>query len=110
MTLNEALNKGRKDRVVILHSNVRTFKRNPVITCTDGYSISIQCGVSMYCNPREDILDVEGYTEFELGFPNQLDSLLTDYAEEGDTTQTIFTYVPRQVVEDLIAKHGGIEE
>ena len=44
----------------------------------------------------------------ELGFPSELDPILDEYAEEPDTCDTVFGYVPIAIVNELISKHGGI--
>lgn len=76
------------------------------IKCTDGFSISVQASEYHYCEPREN--KAWPYSEVELGFPNQLDSLIANYAEDPDTTETVYGYVPIDIVNELIAKHGGI--
>lgn len=76
------------------------------VTCADGFSVSIQADAAKYCMPREN----NGpYTDVELGFPSNADGLITDYAEDpSNPTKTVYPYVPVQVVEQLIAKHGGL--
>jgi hypothetical protein len=108
--LNHTLNKGRNKRFITCNKRFMTYgnftivKPNPRIICNDGYEISIQCSEHTYCNPQESILDVSKYSSFELGYPNQYDSLLDAY-EDGD----VFPYTPRYVVINLILKHGGIK-
>ena len=110
LTLNEFLNTGRADRLIDLGS-VQMYKPNPRLYCKDGYSVSIQCSYYNYCEPRENLADCSLYTSFELGFPDTSDELLDEYAEDdGELLDTVYPYVPREVVEALIAKHGGIEE
>lgn len=47
----------------------------------------------------------------ELGFPNEIDSLITKYAEDTNAQMdTIYAYVPIDVVNELIDKHDGIDE
>lgn len=84
-----------------------TFQeKRPYAECSDGYRISIQASKNHYCSPREDGLTK--YTEVELGYPNREDELINDYAEDDDYTQTVYGYVPVDVVDALIKKHGGI--
>lgn len=79
------------------------------VVCNDGFSISVQCGYHAYSTPRKNFADPKHYTAFELGFPNQADDLITEYAEEPDKpTKTVYPYVSRKIVEKLISKHGGI--
>ena len=44
-------------------------KTNPVITCKDGFTISVQARDSAYCLPREDYPDTP-YTHVECGYPS----------------------------------------
>ncbi len=90
------------------------------ITCTDGFSVSVLAGAGCYCTPRPDYWPFEGgiareysgpYSEVEVGFPSEppapWDSWET-YAEEPDRpTETVYSYVPVQLVRDLIEAHGG---
>ena len=81
----------------------------PRIWCKDGFSISVQGGTEFhYCSPR---LHCNQYIEIELGFPSAADPLLEDYAEDpSDPTGTVYGYVPIEVVESLVEKHGGMIE
>lgn len=75
--------------------------------CKDGYSISIQANRYTYCTPRRD--EAWPYESVELGFPNMEDELISEYADgPGDLTKTIYAYVPIDLVNELIEKHGGI--
>ena len=73
--------------------------------------MSVQASRSHYCLPRRD--NAEYYEEVEVGYPNQEDELLTPYAElyeDFGPTDTIYPYVPVDVVAKVILKHGGILE
>ena len=76
------------------------------VVCADGYCISIQASEYHYCTPRTN--DAEGYGACELGFPNQPDELINEYAEDSDYTSTVYAYVPAKVIQALLDKHGGI--
>lgn len=79
----------------------------PYIHCPDGYVVSVQASENHYCEPR--INHAESYEKVELGFPNQKDDLIMDYAEDPDNpTETVYGFVPIELVEKLIQKHGGI--
>lgn len=78
----------------------------PRITCSDGFSISIQASRHHYCLPREDMQS--GYTHIECGYPNKYEELLDKYAEDPGTTSTVFPYVPVSLVDEVIEKHGGL--
>ena len=76
------------------------------IICEDGYCISVQGSSFHYCNPRIDNADL--YSKLELGFPNKEDELINDYAEDSDYCHTVYGYVPVEIVDKLMKKHGGI--
>ena len=79
------------------------------VVCADGYKVSIQASEYHYCIPR--INDAEEYGACELGFPNQPDELINEYAEyaeESEYTNTVYAYVPAKVIQALLEKHGGI--
>lgn len=82
-------------------------EKRPALVCKDGFTISVQANEYCYCHPRKFNLDE--YEEVELGFPNMADDLILDYAEDPeDPTETVYGYVPIELVEELVAKHGGI--
>jgi len=82
-------------------------KLNKTIVCADGFSMSVQAGTGNYCKPRQSGAD--RYTAVEVGFPSHEEPLLLEYAAEPNhPTETIYAYVPVQVVTDVIAKHGGM--
>ena len=69
----------------------------------------VQAHVGAYCSPR--INNAEKYTHVEIGFPSQKEELLMDWCEEANNpTETVYGYVPVQVVNTVLAKHGGIVE
>lgn len=76
------------------------------VLCRDGFHISIQANDYTYCEPREN--KAWPYSEVELGFTSELDNLIDIYAEDPDTTETVYGYVPIKVVNKLIKKHRGI--
>lgn len=79
----------------------------PLVHCKDGFTISVQASRHHYCTPRIDGADK--YDAVELGFPSNEDSLITEYAEDPDTpTDSVYGYVPVEIVNKLIEKHGGI--
>ena len=79
----------------------------PAMECVDGFTISVQASDVHYCSPR--INGADQYENVELGFPNMEESLIADYAEDSDDlTHTVYGYVPIEVVNKLIEKHGGI--
>lgn len=79
----------------------------PRLYCNDGYSISVQASEFHYCSPR--LNGLQEYKNVELGYPSAEDELINEYAEGMDYTDTVYGYVPIEVVEKLIEKHGGIK-
>ena len=81
--------------------------RFEMVTCADGFSVSIQAGRSNYCEPRTDTS--HAYESVELGYPNRPCIFIKDYAEDPrDLTDTVYGYVPAHIVRKMIAAHGGI--
>lgn len=87
--------------VILRHDPQSEFLTVPPARMADGFEISIQANRFAYCWPRVDICD--SYSSFELGFASGTDDLIEEY-REGD----IFAWVPADVVEKLVEKHGGI--
>lgn len=83
------------------------MKQNQRIECADGFSMSVQASMVNYCSPRVD--NAEKYTEVEIGFPNDYESLIADYAEDKKAyTNTVYGYVPANIVTLVCVKHGGV--
>ena len=77
--------------------------------CADGFEMSVQAHQSAYCSPRID--NAEKYTSVEIGFPSEKEPVLIDFADEPSRpTETVYGYVPVQIVTLVLAKHGGIVE
>jgi hypothetical protein len=84
-------------------------KRNSLIVCADGFSMSVQAHEGSYCTPRVNNADF--YTEAEVGFPSEREPMLMEYCESPNKpTDTVYGWVPRQVIINVIAKHGGMVE
>ena len=83
--------------------------RNKRVICADGFEMSIQAHFGAYCSPRID--NAEKYTSVEIGFPSEREPMLIDFADEPSyPTETVYGYVPVQIVTNVIAKQGGIVE
>ena len=80
----------------------------PRVEFNDGFSVSIQCSEYHYSTPRGDV-DADLYTRYELGYPSELDSILDGLGEDDGTKETVFPYIEKSIVENLILKHGGIK-
>ena len=79
------------------------------VTCADGFEVSVQASPYHYCTPKATV-PYDQYSEMEVGYPNQEEELLTPYAEDPEElTQTVYPYVPAHVIEQVIAKHGGVK-
>jgi hypothetical protein len=81
-------------------------EKNAAVECADGFRMSVQAHEGAYCSPRDD---TGPYTEVEVGFPSDREDLLMEYAETpSEPTNTVYCWVPRQIVLMVIAKHGGM--
>lgn len=84
------------------------FQLVPAMVCADGFSMSVQAGEGHYCSPR--INDHPAYYAFEIGYPSAPEPLLMEYAETPETpTDTVYGYVPTDVIDAVIAAHGGLK-
>jgi hypothetical protein len=80
----------------------------PVITCADGFRLSVQASEYHYCTPRDN----DGpWLSMEVGFPSERPEpweTWGQYAEEpNEPTQTVYGRVPVDVIDALIESHGG---
>lgn len=95
-----------KVKLIVGHNYQEVRKR---VYCNDGFNVSIQASTTCRCTPKESLED-GNYSEVELGFPSEVDDLITPYAEDtDDLTGTVYNYVPIEIVDKLIKKHGGIQ-
>lgn len=79
----------------------------PFHICPDGLRVSIQASRTHYCTPRNN----DGpYTHVELGYPNQTPpDYILEYAENDKTPcQTVYSYVPIELVDKWLQEHGGL--
>ena len=105
MKINEFIQKYRKVKKLVPGM---TSSHTPHVICKDGFKMSVQAGQSLYSEPR-DVAD--SYEEAEVGFPSTEESLLTSYAENEDNLcGTVYGYVPCSIIDEVIEKHGGINE
>ncbi len=78
----------------------------PRIRCADGFSMSVQCSAGAYCSPR--VHNASHYYRVEVGYPSERVEALMEYAEDSEfPTQTVYGYVPVEIVERIVAEHGG---
>jgi len=77
------------------------------IKCADGFTMSVQASIGHYCSPRMTGLGF--YDAYEVGYPSEEEPLLVPHAEDTSRpTETVYGWVPVQVIVDVIAKHGGV--
>jgi len=82
---------------------------NKRVVCVDGFSMSVQANYGAYCEPRED--GAAEYSEVEVGFPSAVEPDLMNWVEDVDRpTETVYAYVPSNIVRSVIEKHGGMVE
>ena len=78
---------------------------NKAIHCNDGFSMSVQASAHHRCKPRTNW---GPYTEMEVAFPSTKEPLLLEFCDDPSWTPDVFTNVPVEVINQIIAKHGGI--
>jgi len=84
------------------------MKKYEALVCNDGFMVSIQASRTNYCEPRDD---AGPYTSVELGFPSMVEPKLMPWAEDpSQPTNTVYGWVPSDVVLEIINDHGGWKE
>ena len=84
----------------------------PYVVCADGFGVSIQASDCHYCTPRisQSSNGFIPYKNVKIGFPSVADDDLMDYIECcGDPCESVYAYVPVEVVDKVLEKHGGID-
>ena len=77
------------------------------VVCADGFTMSVQASAYNYCQPQEPAAD--RYETVEVGFPTAKEPMLMPYAETPENpTDTVYAYVPVELVTNVIVKHGGM--
>ena len=96
-----------------LMKHIMTSSKLPQIVCTDGFTMSVQVGYSLYSTPKKV---AKRYSNVEIGYPSEHEPLIEEYAEcftfeelDIDFTDTIYPYVPVKIVDKVLKKHGGID-
>lgn len=88
----------------------RRFHVRKRIYCKDGFNLSVQANEGAYCAPRRMIKgNKETYYEAEIGYPSEVEPLIIEFAEEPVYTKTVYPYVPTNIIEQVLEKHGGID-
>ena len=116
MKINEFIKNNLKVKVLSddpLMKHMLTSTRLPQIVCSDGFSMSVQVGSSLYSTPKKV---AKRYSAVEIGFPSEDEPLIEKYAEsyydpdvDFKYTETVYPYVPVRVVDKVLKKHGGID-
>ena len=89
----------------LFHGGLLTVR--PHIFCEDGFKMSVRAGCGLHSTPRKN-LESGDYTACEVGFPSCEEELLMQYAEDPtEPTESVYAYVPVEVIEQVIEKHGG---
>lgn len=80
----------------------------PKIICVDGFKISVQASGYHSCEPKQN--NAKKYYLVECGFPSEKCEELAPYIEDPMyPTETVYSYVPVEVVENIVNSHGGIK-
>ena len=82
----------------------------PRIECADGLNFSAQGHCGAYSAPRDDFAD--SYDSVEIGFPSERVEEFMPYIDGGpdsDPLESVYGWVPTEIVEAVIAKHGGLK-
>ena len=116
MKINEFIKNNLKVKVLNedpLMKHIMTSSRLPHIVCTDGFTMSVQVGYSLYSTPKKV---AKRYSNVEIGYPSEHEPLIEEYAEcytfeelDIDFTDTVYPYVPVKIVDKVLKKHGGID-
>lgn len=101
MTINEFLQRFRR----VKHGMNVT---RPRVLCADGFTVSVQAGYGLYSTPN---CDADAYTHVELGYPSRKEKALLEYGENSRwPTDTVYAYVPVELVDKVLDAHGGITD
>ena len=100
--VNKYLNEQKENRTKFEKSVI------PTMRCKDGFTMSVQASEGHYCSPRSD--DAL-WGAVEVGFPSEKEDSLLVYVENKDKpTNTVYGWVPVEIVEKIISKHGGLSK
>ncbi len=84
---------------------ITSMKLSKKMTMKDGFTMSVQASAGHYCSPKYN----DGpWESVEVGFTSSWQKLLKPYAEGRPYTQTVYGWVPVEIVEAIIKKHGGL--
>lgn len=79
----------------------------PRIHCADGFNLSVQASETHYSSPREN--GAYPYHLVEVGYPSGEIPEIMEWCEDpAKPTDTVYGYVPTNIVNEVIHAHGGI--
>ena len=96
------------------------------IVCMDGFTLSVQAGENLYCEPKESPYDEKGnwkedfgYKSVEIQLKTSDEPLFDEYITKGchncggdiqgyDEFHSPLAYVPVELLAKVIKKHGGV--
>ena len=82
---------------------------SPWARCADGFEISIQANELLYCSPRENRGDFEGdYSAVEIACNPQPELEWREREGTLSTGESVYAYVPVEVVNSILRRHGGV--
>lgn len=97
-----------------MDENIPTTRTRIILA--DGESVSVQANEYCYCHPRSNLswIDLSSfsipYYEYEIGFPSFVAGEWLEYAEQPEKpTDTVYGYVPVDLVQKVLDTHGGID-
>ena len=62
-------------------------------------------------NDKQSKAIAEKYDAWEIGYPSEVEPLWLDWQEPGHgPTESVYGWVPNDVVNAVIQKHGGFDE
>lgn len=114
-------------RIISLAPDCYFQECRPRIVCNDGYSVSVRADQYVPCMPQytqwqnedgwqvmslEENFKTDHYTPYEsveIDYLSEEDELLNEYAEADKYKGIVYPFVPVEVVEKLIEKHGGFK-
>ena len=109
MTFREWLNKQTVERYNRVKNGISLVTKNYLfeeLELNDDLSLSVQASDSHMCSPRETIKDNSEYEEVEVYSHGVYVNELIHFASE---TMFTYGYVPVELMEELVEKHGGIK-
>ena len=86
-----------------------TVRHRPKIVCTDGFKMSVQGHEMTYSIPKKVTTEFQA---MEIGFPSQQEDLIMEFIDRPghEPTQSVYGFIPIDLIEQIIEKHGGIDE